>query len=80
MKQTGRCLVPTVDPATGERDRRMEPLKTLMRRRGGVCGSNVEQVPNLQGPEGRRAGAARRRGASSRRRFAEESASQSHSL
>lgn len=35
LKQTGRCAVPTVDPATGERDRRMEPLKTLMRRRGG---------------------------------------------
>ena len=36
LKQTGRCQVPTVDPATGERDKRMEPLKTLMKRRGGV--------------------------------------------
>jgi len=36
LKLTGRCLVPTIDPWTGERDKKMQPLKTLMKLRGGV--------------------------------------------
>ena len=36
LKHTGRCMVPTVHPQTAERDRRLEPLITLKRERGGI--------------------------------------------
>ena len=36
LKHTGRCLVPTLDPQTAERDAKAEPLLTLKRLRGGV--------------------------------------------
>ena len=36
LKRCGRCAVPTIDPATGKRDARAEPLRTLKQERGGV--------------------------------------------
>jgi uncharacterized protein YcbX len=35
LKQCGRCLVPTVNPKTAVRDRRIEPLRTLKKKRSG---------------------------------------------
>ncbi len=50
VKPCARCTIPTVDPGTGERDPRGEPLRTLARYRRGpdgkvYLGQNLVHVP-----------------------------------
>jgi uncharacterized protein YcbX len=51
LKHVGRCTIPTVDPATGARDPKMQPLLFLKKQRAGVYAFLAEGHPNAKDRE-----------------------------